>query len=534
MNKSIAKVLSLVATALLLSTPLSAQGTADSRDTARDFNTHSTVPGNFDVQYVNYQEFRDDSKYHYFFAYMASNLVANQFNDGSDAWAGLIIDADLDGDSDYQLEFSDKNLSESLTSFRAYQKMLGDWRPITSCGGGVYLSSASNDLTGANRFLAFKVAVDCLNLPQNFQFYFYLDANGDGERWGQEWAPDSYFRVSNALLDRTRNFRVMPSVASRTVFSNPAPTDPLPMSSETSLGQQRARGIVQIKCYGTVRHGWVPEGEMPLLLKTAGFQSLVVTTYSSVESCMSERWVVVSAHTGEVTEGLIVNWDAANNLAIVAIAPKLEGLRWQSQAPKTGWAATVLKDIRQINLSSSHTVVTAISTKEMVLSPAITPGSDGLPVFDSQGGVIATMTYRGGLAQNTAVAIPTPLLCSGVLGCQGLQVWKENPPTLPSSLELKLTTTAFSVKSAVWSSSNKKTLMGQVSAIEPISAICTGYYSAKAKAADKSLALKRAKAVCEEIRAATSAIVVKPVSAKAISSGQVNRVQIIAKYTPSY
>lgn len=534
MNKFIAKLISVFSTMALVLAPIPAQGTADSRSTMRDGNTHSTVPANFDVQYVNYQEFRNDDKYHYFFAYMGSNLISNQFNDGSNAWVGLIIDADLDGESDYQLEFSDKNLMTSLADFRAFKKMRGDWKSISKCDGGVYMSSASNDLTGANRFLAFKVAVDCLSLPQNFQFLFYLDANGDDERWGIELAPDNFFRVPNELLDRTRNFRVLPTVTTRPVYLNSAPEDRLSMSTETALGQQKARGIVQIKCYGTVRHGWVPEIEVPTLLFTAGFKSLIVTTYSSVESCMDERWVVVSAHTGEVTEGLVVNWDFSNNLALVAVAPKLESLRWQGQTPKVGWSATVLKDIRQTFPSSSPSVVSAISGKELVFSPAVMPGSDGLPLFDSQGGVIATVTYRGGLTQNTSVAIPAPLLCSNLFSCPGVKVWQESPSALPSSAELRLTTTAFPSKSSSWNSTNKRSLTSQLAAIEPVSVVCTGFYSSKSSTAEKSLALKRAKVVCEEIRSATSAIVIKPTSSKVSSSALLNKVTITAKYTPSY
>lgn len=523
----------LVAGTISLS-PVSALGTADSRATARDWNTHSTVPGNFDVQYVNYQEFRNDDKYHYFFAYMASNLVADQFNDGSDAWVGLIIDADLDGESDYQIEFSDKNLSTSLSTFRAYKKMRGDWQSIDKCDGGTYMSASSGDLTETNRFLAFKVSVSCLNLPSIFQFLFYLDANGDGERWGVELGPDNFFQVSNALLDRTRNFRVVPGMVARSQFANPNPSDSAAMSVETAVGQRKARGVVQIKCFGTVRHGWVPEGDVPYALEVAGFKSLVVTTYSSIESCMGERWVVVSAHTGEVTEGLITNWDYQNNLAVIAIAPKLDGLRWQGQTPREGWAATVISDVRKVSPTSSPTVIKSLSARELILSPAIKPGSDGLPVFDSQGGVIGIMSYKGGLAQNTAVAIPATLLCSGLFSCPGVQVWRDNPPALPTTAELRVSTSTFAAKSTTWNSANKKSLTTQFANVNPTSIVCTGYFPTQGSSADKSLALRRAQAVCASLRAATSAIVVTAGTSKAPVSSERNKVRVSAKYVPEY
>lgn len=514
------------------STP--AIGAADTSSTMRDYSTHSTVPGNFDVQYVNYQEFRSDPTFHYFFAYMASKLDPKQFNNGSNAWVGLIIDADLDNVADYQLEFSDKDLSTSLTPFNAYKKMRGDWVPMNRCGGGTYMSASSGDVTGTNRFLSFKVSVGCLELPRAFQFFFYLDANGDAERWGQEIAPDNFFQVSHDLLDRTANYRVTAGASSRTIYANPNPTVNDDLGVDTSLGIKRLNGIVQLKCNGTVRHGWVPELEVPTTLKSQGFKSLVITTYNSIESCMDERWVVVSAYSGEVVEGLITSWDFESNLATIAISPELKQLRWQGQTPRNGWLALGFGDIRSDKPTIQTSTLKSAGTNEMLFSPAIRPGSDGLPIFDSQGGVIGMVSYRGGLPQDTSMAIPVSRLCQRLLSCSGVQVWQDNPPPLPTELEARFLTATFNGASTTWPSSNRRSITSEISKLDALTVSCIAYHSARANASERAIASKRAKIVCEAIKDGTSIIVSKPSTQKAPNSSSANKVLLRFTYKPSY
>lgn len=528
------KLLTLLALVALNLSPVSANATSDIRDVKWDTETHSTVPANFDIQYVVYQEFKSEPTYHYFYAHMAAPMKKDQFNDGSEAWVGLLLDADLDGESDYQIEFSNTDLGTSVSSFKVFRKMRSTWVALDKCAGGVFMSSSTSDLTDSFKFLGFKVSVDCLRLPKNFAFIFYIDANGDNNRWGIEYGPDRYFQVSHNLAKRYLVPRIAPSATGIQIFKNPKPE----MHDSLGLGlvedEKRLSSIAQIKCNGVVRFGWAPKLEMPSSLKSLGFRTFLVTTYSAVEKCINSGQVIVSGYSGDVVEGEIVNWDANSNLALVAVSTTLPQLRWQGEEPRPGWATGIFRGIRNVETTFESSTISSLTQSEIRMSKPIQPGSDGLPVFDSQGGVIGTVTYLSGTAQGLSTAIPSTQLCVRLFSCGAARVWESSPRPLPSIASKNGISEKFARGSSKLSSAAVGRLASQFLGLEVTSIECSGNFTKSSGVAGRSLAQRRAQMICASLSTRFPDSSARTVTAREAGPSVADRVSIKVIYKPVY
>jgi hypothetical protein len=528
------KHLALIMVIALILSPAPAAAVSDIREVKWDTETHSTVPANFDIQYAVYQEFKSEPTYHYFYANMASSIKRNQFNDGSGAWVGLLIDADLDGESDYQIEFSGKDLGPSIADFQVYKKMRSSWVAVEKCAGGVFMSSSSNDLTDSYKFLGYKISVDCLRLPKNFAFIFYIDANGDNNRWGVEYGPDRYFQVSQNLSKRYSVPRVAPTATGIPIYKNPQPEVHSNLGFGSPEDQKRLTGLAQIKCNGVIRFGWAPRLDMPNTLKTQGFRTLLVTTYSAVEQCINNGQVIVSGYSGDVVEGEIVNWDATTNLALIAISTVMPQLRWQGEQPRPGWATGIFRGIRNVQPSFESSTISSLTQSQIRMSQPIQPGSDGLPVFDSQGGVLGTVAYVSGTPQGLSTAIPAPQLCARLVACGSARVWGTSLPASPMVASKTGVSEKFSNGSSALSKAALGRLASQFQGLEVRSIECAGNFTKSSGAKGRSLAQRRAQLTCVSLSERFPDASVKTLGAREVLASAADRVSIKVNYKPSY
>jgi hypothetical protein len=515
--------------------PLSAQAVNDNRTTKWDEFTDSTVPANYDIQYVQYQEYKSEPNIHHFNAYMAGALTAGQFNTADGSWVGLIIDADLDGAEDYQIEFEGRDLvAGSLRPFDVFKKTRERWVSAPSCKGGVGMTYGTADITRANRFLTFEVDRSCLDLPNRFSWYFFIDSNGGNKANGYEIGPDDWLPVNHSLSTIDRSLTGKPSVNKVELFKNPRPDDLSPLDPNSTLGERLLEGTAEVRCKSRLRHGWVPNMVMPSTLTKAGYKSLVVTTFTGVQSCMDNRLVVVTTFDGRVAEGLVINWDSTANLALVAIAPALKGLRWQGEWPTEGLSAGVYTSIRSAEPSLNQTVITAAGPAELRLDQGLGGQEiDGLPVFDSQGGVLGTVIWDASVTQAVTRAASAPVLCQMLVSCGNGAIWDSRLTKYYGPQTLKVVSSTFSAKSSSLAAGSLSKATTPFKSKDVTSLACIGYYSA-ANPGDKALATKRARYLCEKISGVAGGISFTSKAQATKSTAEVNRVVATGKYLPAY
>lgn len=519
----------------LVALPLQANGVNDNRVTKWDQSTDSTVPGNYDIQYVQYQEYQKEPDTHHFNAYMAAALSAGQFNNSDGSWVGLIIDADLDGEADYQIEFEGRDLATGLLRpFDVYKKTRDRWAFAPSCKGGVYMTNAMGDLTSANRFLSFEVDHSCLELPKRFSWFFFIDANGADKANGIEIGPDDWFQVNHTLSTISRSLTGIPKVNKLELFKNPNPTDVSSLDPQGELGEKLLQGTAEIRCKSRLRHAWVPNAILPANLAKAGYKSMLVTTFAGVQSCMEDRVVVVTTYDGRVVEGLVINWDAESNLALVAVTPALKKLRFQGEWPTAGWAGGVYTSIRSSEPSLSQAVITAVSASDMRLGKGVGGQEiDGLPVFDSQGGVLGTVVWDPSVTQSVTRVMPAPVLCQKLLSCNSGLVWSDRLTKYFGEQTLKLKSASFKESSASLDGRGLGQITSAFKGKELSSLTCTGFFSSSTPSG-KALADKRARFLCSKVSAVTGKVSYRIKSQVTKTASDFDKVLVEGIYLPNY
>jgi len=420
--------------ALLLSLTNVQQATADNFSSSNyDSYTSNGTPANFDIDYIQYAEFTGSPDFHYFAIFTKGIISPAQFNDGFDSWAMIEIDADLDGVAEYMISTKNADLVESYGSPAILSEINGDSiTTVRGCSPQVY-----GDILGAAEYVAFTLPWDCMKLPTNFAFNAYMEYMDNLDLY-YDYVPDSGFFQASHSFSNAPQVSVSKDAPSATSAANGVVSSPsqAPTALER-LSPEVLKSVVTIFCDGALGSGWSAKVELSAAHKNAGYKSFIVTNHHVVENCINSGLVTLELNDGSSQRGFVVSWDEANDLAGIVTTANILGMTWRGHAPAQGWWVGVLGAPRGLSgyLTTGLISIVMPQTGELGTTSAVNPGNSGGPVFDREGRVIATVSWKLLESEGLAFAKTAPLLCVNIIVCpSSLPVWSSNPSGSASDL----------------------------------------------------------------------------------------------------
>lgn len=420
------KLLAFVATILLTVVNVQ-QAVADTfNSSSYDSYTSNGTPANFDIDYIQYAEFSNSPDFHYFAIFAKGVITPTQFNDGLDSWAMVEIDADLDGVADFRIETTSADLVDRYGSPALISAIEGDnLIDVPGCSPQFY-----GNVLGAKKFVTFTLPWDCMKLPTNFAFRGYMEYMDDvGLYW--DYMPDySFFQASHSF-DNVPQVSVSKDAPTATNVGNGVVSSPSQAPAQLErLSPEVLESVVTIFCPGSIGSGWSAEVELSSAHKNAGYKSFIVTNHHVVENCINSGLVTLELNDGSSHRGFVISWDEANDLAGIVTAATIPGLTWRGQTPSQGWWVGVLGAPRGFSgyLTTGLISIVVPQTGELGTTSPVNPGNSGGPVFDREGRVIATVSWKLLDAEGLAFAKTSPLLCLNIIICpSSLPVWSSSP-----------------------------------------------------------------------------------------------------------
>ena len=420
------KLLAFVATILLTVVNVQ-QAVADSWSPSNyDSYTGNGTPSNFDIDYIGYQEFSEAPDAHFFTIFAKGVITPTQFNDGLDSWAMVEIDADLDGVAEYRIETTNATLVEDYGSPAMLVEINGETlTEVTGCSPVFY-----SDISSAAKWINFRIDWDCMKLPKTFALRGYMEYM-DNVGLYYDYMPDySFFQASHSF-NNVPQVSVSKDAPTATSVGNGVVSSPsqAPVQLER-LSPELLESVVTIFCSGSLGSGWSAKVDLSAAHRNAGYKSFIVTNHHVVDNCINSGQVTLQLNDGSTHRGFVVSWDEANDLAGIVTAASIPGLTWRGQTPSQGWWVGVLGAPRGLSgyLTTGLISIVVPETGELGTTSPVNPGNSGGPVFDREGRVIATVSWKLLESEGLAFAKTSPLLCLNIITCpSSLPVWSSSP-----------------------------------------------------------------------------------------------------------
>jgi hypothetical protein len=505
------KLLAFVATILLTVVNVQ-QAVADTfSSSSYDSYTSNGTPPNFDIDYIQYAEFSDSPDFHYFAVFAKGVITPTQFNDGLDSWAMVEIDADLDGFADYRIETTNVDLVESYGSPALISAIEGDnLVEVTACSPQFY-----GDILGAGKYVTFTLPWDCMKLPTNFAFRGYMEYMDNVDLYF-DYMPDAGFFQASHSFKKVPKVSVSKDAPTATSVGNGVVSTPsqAPAALE-KLSPEVLKSVVTIFCAGSLGSGWSARVDLSTAHRNAGYKSFIVTNHHVVEDCINSGLVTLELNDGSSRRGYVISWDEANDLAGIVTEASVPGLTWRGQTPSQGWWVGILGAPRGLSgyLTTGLISLVVPQTGELGTTSPVNPGNSGGPVFDREGRVIATVSWKLLESEGLAFAKTSPLLCLNIVVCPtSLPVWSSSPSgstspgltptpqvTSPAEYEVFQASLASYRGSATALTTQQKLQIKRAVDSNPSAEkfICTGIRFESAPLSENILVRKRAKAACD-------------------------------------
>lgn len=415
-------------------------------------------PANFDIDYLTYQEFDDDPGFHYFGVFTKGVITSSQFNDGLGSWAMIGLDADMDGVVDFRIETTESNLEGNYSS-PALVYPVGS-SDVLDCNGQFY-----SDIDNRVEWFGFVLDYACLGLPTVFGIESYMDYDY-GDNSGFDYFPDfegEFFIASHSFAGGSASTATPassvstnpPSLGAEVNDTVENPSQP-PQALE-QLSPQVLESVVTIFCKSGLGTGWSADVTLSQAHTDLGMESFIVTNEHVISECVDSRSVSLVLNDGSRTSGTVVSWDVENDLAGIVTTAEIPGLSWRGQTPAQGWWVGVLGAPRGISgyLTTGLISIVTPDKSELGTTSPVNPGNSGGPVFDRDGRVVGTVSWKLLESEGLAFAKSAPVLCVEIVNCNGENVWSSSPsqesntdvsdesPTAEESLDRKLNAGSF-------------------------------------------------------------------------------------------
>ena len=154
------------------------------------------------------------------------------------------------------------------------------------------------------------------------------------------------------------------------------------------------------------------------------YPTALVTNHHVIENCLDGKGeVFVEALEGEKIPAVIDNWDAENDLAIIATKLKIKPLELSPNNPNPGYWVMAVGTADGYEGSVAFGNVLNVTDTEVLITAAISSGNSGGPLVDNEGKVIGTNSWSATKEQYNG-AMSLDAMCIGIMECEGKTYWK--------------------------------------------------------------------------------------------------------------
>ena len=425
------KYLSVLTTLTLLAglfsiPPAHAAWTQYQSSPADSYNRPELSP-EYDITQVDFAVSDTASSEYWFFLDFSRPLIATRFADGTQSWAGVLLDINLDGKDDYVI-------STPLTPYdkNFIQKARFDERT----SGTPVLSNKCTAQTWTNlekqaTWIGFSIPKNCLPFASTLGIQGYSDQNGtDSSNF--DYAPNSYWNanLSGGLV-------VNPGNSTSTVVTGQLPTANLlgitsisspanPPTDLVSLSSSLAKSVVTVLCGNSLGSGWSVNADLSAANTASGFKSYIISNHHVISECTTNKDIYVVLSDQTKVSAYVYAWDEANDVAGILTSTFIQPLNWRGATPEQGWWSGIIGSPLGFPGVLTTGIVSSVSSAKFTgtTTAPINHGNSGGPVFDRTGRVIGLATAKYIDSEGFGIFHGTPLLCFKILNCTSTsQIW---------------------------------------------------------------------------------------------------------------
>lgn len=425
------KYLSVLTTLTLLAglfsiPPAHAAWTQYQSSPADSYNRPELAP-EYDITQVDFAVSDTAPSEYWFFLDFSRPLIATRFADGTQSWAGILLDINLDGKDDYVI-------STPLTPYdrNFIQKARFDDRT----SGTPVLSNKCTAQTWTNlekqaTWIGFSIPKNCLPFASTLGIQGYSDQNGtDSSNF--DYAPNSYWNanLSGGLV-------VTPGNSTSTVVTGQLPTANVlgitsisspanPPTDLVSLSSSLAKSVVTVLCGNSLGSGWSVNADLSAANTASGFKSYIISNHHVISECTTNKDIYVVLSDQTKVSAYVYAWDEANDVAGILTSTFIQPLNWRGATPEQGWWSGIIGSPLGFPGVLTTGIVSSVSSAKFTgtTTAPINHGNSGGPVFDRTGRVIGLATAKYIDSEGFGIFHGTPLLCFKILNCTSTsQIW---------------------------------------------------------------------------------------------------------------
>ena len=364
---------------------------------------------------------------YWFFLNFAQAVSANQFNDGQDSWAGILLDVNNDGKDDYSLQTSKDSYSENyFHSGKFVDRTSGS--PVTKSDCKV---ETWTNLTSKASWIGFSIKKSCKTFSPTIGIQGYSDRISN-DNADFDYAPTNSWKVSlsggvvapSGNSSSTTIPGQLPTVNNfgESLVSAPSsqPTDLVSLAAETT------KSVVTVLCGSGIGSGWSINVGLSAANISNGYKSYIVSNHHVIDDCISSRTVTLVLSDQTRVTGYVYSWDEANDVAGILTPANIPPLSWRGANPQQGWWVGIIGSPLGFPGILTSGIVSSVNNSTFLgtTTAAINPGNSGGPVFDRSGRVIGLATAKYVNAESFGIFNGTPLLCNKIVVCSSTsQIW---------------------------------------------------------------------------------------------------------------
>jgi hypothetical protein len=186
-----------------------------------------------------------------------------------------------------------------------------------------------------------------------------------------------------------------------------------------ALSPSVQKSVVTVLCSRGQGSGWSALMNPSTTFSAAGYKSYIVTNHHVIEDCLPSGSVTVRDQAGSQFAGTVIAFDAANDLAGIAISAEIPPLHWQGETPAQGWWVGVMGTPKGQTGVLTTGIISRVneSTNILNLTAPLNPGNSGGPAFDKHGRVVGVVSAKYVDTEGFGIAQGTPLMCVAIMSC---------------------------------------------------------------------------------------------------------------------
>lgn len=385
------------------------------------------LTASFDITRVDFAINDSAPDEYWFFLNFAQAVSANQFNDGQDSWAGILLDVNNDGKDDYSLQTSKDSYSENyFHSGKFVDRTSGSPDTKSDCKVETW-----TNLTSKASWIGFSIKKSCKTFSPTIGIQGYSDRISN-DNADFDYAPTNSWKVSlsggvvapSGNSSSTTIPGQLPTVNNfgESLVSAPSsqPTDLVSLAAETT------KSVVTVLCGSGIGSGWSINVGLSAANISNGYKSYIVSNHHVIDDCISSRMVTLVLSDQTRVTGYVYSWDEANDVAGILTPANIPPLSWRGANPQQGWWVGIIGSPLGFPGILTSGIVSSVNNSTFLgtTTAAINPGNSGGPVFDRSGRVIGLATAKYVNAESFGIFNGTPLLCNKIVVCSSTtQIW---------------------------------------------------------------------------------------------------------------